>query len=175
MKQKIIKTTFTIGLILAGTITAFTTPYSSPMINQRAPEIHADTWLNTSPLSMKSLRGKVVLVEFWTFGCYNCVNVQPYIKQWHAKYSKSDLVIIAVHSPEFDHEKKLSNVRNYVSRNQIHYPIVTDNDFKIWRSYSNRYWPAVYLIDKKGTIRYFHAGEGRYNETERMIKRLLSE
>jgi len=132
-------------------------------------------WLNSGPLSMQQLRGRVVLVEFWTFGCRNCKNVEPYIKRWHKKYQDKGLVVIGVHTPEFAYERKLDNLRNYVGKNAIHYPVVVDNDAGIWHAYRNWAWPTVYLVGKRGKIRYKRIGEGGYRETERTIRRLLDE
>lgn len=140
-----------------------------------APEILNKTWLNSEPLRLADLKGKVVMVEFWTFGCYNCKNVEPYIKQWHRKYSDDGLVIIGVHTPEFDHEADIDNVKNYLKKNDIEHAIAIDNDFATWKSYRNRYWPARYLIDKQGIVRHIYIGEGEYRENERDIKALLEE
>ncbi len=142
---------------------------------QPAPEIANDTWINSEPLRLTQLRGKVVLVEFWTFGCYNCQNVEPYIKSWHDKFKDHGLVVIGVHSPEFGHERVVKNVRNYVREHSIQYAIAIDNDYRTWNSYQNHYWPAVYLIDKQGILRYTRIGEGGYDQTERRIRALLAE
>ena len=140
-----------------------------------APAVHGDAWINSAPLAAPQLRGKVVMVEFWTFGCWNCRNVEPYVKQWHADYADQGLLILAVHSPEFPREAKLDNVRQYVRDNGIRYAVPVDNDFVTWKRYGNRAWPALYLVDKAGHIRYTHVGEGAYAETERVIKQLLAE
>jgi len=140
-----------------------------------APEITAETWLNSEPLSMPELRGKVVLVEFWTYGCYNCKNVEPYLQRWHNRYADQGLVILAVHSPEFDYESKLDNVRRYIADNGIDYAVPVDNDFSTWRAFGNRAWPTFYLIDKRGEVVYSHIGEGAYEKTEATIRRLLAE
>ncbi len=140
-----------------------------------APEIVSPTWINSEPLKMEELRGKVVMVEFWTFGCWNCRNIEPYVKEWHKKYEKDGLVVIAVHSPEFDHEKEIDKVKNYVQENNISYAVPIDNEFRNWRKYRNRYWPTLYVIDKKGTIQYTRIGEGAYEQTEEAIQRLLAE
>jgi thiol-disulfide isomerase/thioredoxin len=139
-----------------------------------APEITAETWLNTKPLTMQALRGNVVLVEFWTYGCWNCKNVEPFIKQWHNKYESQGLVVLAVHSPEFRHERDIENVKRYISENDITYPVPIDNDFSAWQDFGNRAWPTVYLIDKGGRIVYSHIGEGAYSETEAKIAELVS-
>ena len=140
-----------------------------------APEISAETWLNGEPVSMRELRGKVVLVEFWTFGCYNCKNVEPYVRQWHERYADQGLVVLAVHSPEFEYESKLENVRRYIAENNIDYAVPVDNDFSTWRDFGNRAWPTFYLIDKQGEVAYSHIGEGAYKRTEATIRRLLAE
>ena len=140
-----------------------------------APEIISPTWINSKPLKMEELRGKVVMVEFWTFGCWNCRNIEPYVKTWHKKYEKDGLVVIAVHSPEFSHEKEIDQVKDYVKENNITYAVPIDNEFRNWRRYKNRYWPTLYVIDKKGTIQYTRIGEGAYEQTEKTIQRLLAE
>lgn len=145
------------------------------MLQTTAPSIASDSWLNSTPLTNKDLAGKVYLVEFWTFGCYNCVNVEPYVKQWHKQYKDKGFEVVAVHSPEFSHEKNIDNVKAYIKRKNITYPVALDNSFTIWNRYNNRYWPAMYLVDKKGLLRYYHFGEGNYSKTENMIKTLLAE
>lgn len=145
------------------------------LVTQPAADFQGVQWLNSSPLTLQQMKGKVVMVEFWTYGCYNCVNVEPYVKKWYEQYNKSGFVVVAVHSPEFSHEREIDNVRAYVQRKGIKYPVVIDNDFAIWRRYSNRYWPAMYLIDKQGQLRYRSIGEGRYAQTEKMIQNLLAE
>ena len=141
-----------------------------------APELTNDVWLNVdSPLRLADLRGKVVIVEMWTFGCINCQNVMPSLKEWHSKYKDQGLVIIGNHYPEFSFEEDLNNLRDAVERYDIEYAVAQDNDGATWRAYQNRYWPALFLIDKQGHIRYVHIGEGRYKETEENIKALLTE
>jgi len=141
-----------------------------------APELMNDTWLNVpAPLRLADLRGKVVIVEMWTFGCINCQNVMPSLKEWHTKYNDQGLVIIGNHYPEFSYEEDLSNLKEAIARYDIQYAVAQDNDGATWRAYKNHYWPALYLIDKQGHIRYVHIGEGRYKETEENIKALLAE
>ncbi len=140
-----------------------------------APDIAGKPWLNSEPLHLARLRDKVVLVEFWTLGCSNCRNVEPYVKQWHAQYAGRGLVVVGVHTPEFDYEKDLRRVEEYVRTHGIRYPVVIDNDYVIWNRYANRYWPAMYLIDKHGAICSVHIGEGGYAETEQKIRQLLAE
>jgi thiol-disulfide isomerase/thioredoxin len=144
-------------------------------VGAAAPEITTASWLNLEPKNIADLKGKVVLVEFWTFGCYNCQNVEPHVKQWHQKFSSQGLVIIGVHSPEFGHERVLTNVQEYIRSHEIRYAVAIDNDFVIWNRYRNRYWPSMYLIDKQGVIRYERFGEGGYRETEQQIQALLAE
>lgn len=144
-------------------------------VGRKAPELESPVWINSDPKSLNSLRGKVVLVEFWTFGCYNCRNVEPQIKKWHQEYAGQGFVVIGIHAPEFSYERDIDAVKRYVRENNIPYTVVLDNDFAIWNRYGNRYWPAIYLIDKQGIIRYIRAGEGGYTTTEAMIESLLAE
>ena len=135
-------------------------------------------WLNTPdgrPVSIQELRGKVVLVDFWTYSCINCLRTLPHLKAWDRAYRKAGLTIVGVHSPEFAFERVPDNVRSAVRRLGVRYPVALDNDFATWRAYSNDYWPSKYLIDKSGRIRYEHYGEGGYGETENVIRRLLGE
>src|SRR6478735_1267576 len=130
-------------------------------------------WINSKPLTLQRLRGKVVLVDFWTYSCINCLRTLPHLEAWNAAYRKDGLVILGVHTPEFAFEHVTSNVRAAVKRLGIKYPVVQDNRFKTWDNYSNQYWPAEYLIDKTGHVRHTHFGEGKYGETEHMIRDLL--
>ena len=141
-----------------------------------APELTNDTWLNVdSPLRLADLRGKVVIVEMWTFGCINCQHVMPSLKEWYSKYKDAGLVIIGNHFPEFSYEADLANLKDAIAREDIQYAVAQDNDGATWKAYKNHYWPALYLIDKQGHIRYVNIGEGRYSETEKNIKALLEE
>jgi thiol-disulfide isomerase/thioredoxin len=140
-----------------------------------APEFAPGIWINSEPLTMKSLRGRVVLLEFWTFGCYNCRNTLPFVKRWHELYGSKGLTIVGVHSPEFDEEKKLENVRSEVASLGIKYPVVTDNDYETWRAYQLEAWPTIFVLDKSGRVRWMHVGEGAYDETEKTIQKLLAE
>ena len=132
-------------------------------------------WLNSPQLSAESLRGKVVLVDFWTYDCINCQRTLPYVKDWAKKYEKDGLVVIGVHTPEYGYERIIDNVRDQVQKLGITYPVAIDNNYAIWRAFDNQYWPAHYLIDAKGQMRYSHFGEGRYEAQEQMIKQLLEE
>ena len=162
------------GLVLLSMVSAASAVTRDP-VGQPAAEITNKQWLNSEPLSLSNLKGKVVLVEFWTFGCYNCRNVEPYVKKWFDRYAAKGLVIIGVHSPEFEHEYNIENVKDYVRKQDIRYPIAIDNDFRTWNAYANRYWPAMYLIDKQGIVRYHKIGEGSYERTETMIQTLLAQ
>jgi thiol-disulfide isomerase/thioredoxin len=140
----------------------------------RAPSFTGiKAWINTRPLDMEKLKGKVVLVDFWTFSCINCLRTMPYMKKWHEKYSDRGLVIIGVASPEFEFEGEPKNVREAAEKLGIKYPIAVDSDMKTWQAYDNHYWPAKYLIDKDGFITYVHFGEGSYSETEMAIQKEL--
>src|SRR6185436_11210494 len=141
-----------------------------------APDIQGiSAWINTAPLTMQELRGKVVLVDFWTYSCINCLRTLPYLKSWDARYRSKGLVILGVHSPEFGFEHSVGNVRAAVKRLGIRYPVALDNDFGTWNAYQNQYWPADYLIDRQGHVRYYHFGEGGYDTTDARIRTLLAE
>jgi len=130
-------------------------------------------WLNSEPLTAHVLRGRVVLVDIWTYSCVNWLRTLPYLRAWADKYRDRGLVVVGVHSPEFGFEHDLDNVRRAVAELDVRYPVVLDNDFAIWQSLGNRFWPAVYLVDGDGTVRFHHFGEGNYEETERAIQELL--
>ncbi|MFL5919275.1 MAG: cytochrome c biogenesis protein DipZ [Gaiellaceae bacterium] len=141
-----------------------------------APEVQGiSAWINTQPLTLRDLRGKVVLIDFWTYSCINCLRTLPQLEAWDAKYRKDGLVIVGVHTPEFAFEHVASNVKGAVRRLGVRYPVVQDNDYDIWNGYSNQYWPAEYLIDRKGHVRHAHFGEGEYDQTEQTIRKLLGE
>ena len=130
-------------------------------------------WLNSKPLTQEDLKGKVVLIDFWTYSCINCIRTLPQITSWDKKYRKAGLVIIGVHAPEFDFEKRLDNVKMAIEKYGIKYPVVMDNDYKIWKAFNNHAWPAHYLIDRNGNVVYTHFGEGQYDVTENNIRVLL--
>lgn len=132
-------------------------------------------WLNSEPLTMAQLRGKVVLVDFWTYDCINCINTLPHVVRWHDKYKDKGLVVVGVHTPEYAFERKTDNVRAALKRFDIRYPVAQDNGYETWNAYGNRYWPAFYLVNKKGQVVYTHFGEGRYEQTEAKIQQLLAE
>jgi cytochrome c biogenesis protein CcdA/thiol-disulfide isomerase/thioredoxin len=140
------------------------------------PELSgAVAWINSPPLTRDALRGKVVVVDFWTYSCINCLRALPYVEGWAAKYKDAGLVVIGVHTPEFAFEKERSNVEQAVRDLKITYPVAVDSNYKIWQAFHNEYWPAHYFIDGKGRIRYHHFGEGEYDESERVIQALLKE
>jgi thiol-disulfide isomerase/thioredoxin len=142
-----------------------------------APELTGGgAWINSEPLTLAGLQqqGRVVLIDFWTYGCYNCANTLPYVKQWWGKYKDQGLVIVGVHTPEFASERVLENVQVAVKRQGIGWPVVQDNDMTIWRAYGNHYWPRFYLVNSQGQIIYDHIGEGAYEETERQIQVALA-
>ena len=156
--------------------TPMLTPVPTVADGPIAPElVGTQEWINSEALKIGDLRGQVVLIDFWTYTCVNCIRTLPFLKIWHSKYADDGLVIIGVHTPEFRFEHEIDNVRQAVSDYGIGWPVVQDNDFKTWNAFSNRYWPAKYLIDKDGVIRYQHFGEGAYDETEQMIRQLLTE
>ena len=141
-----------------------------------APELAGiDAWINTSPLTIASLRGKVVLVEFWTFGCINCQHVQPYVKAWYDRYAAAGLVVVGVHTPELSFERDLRNVRDAVAKADIRFPVAFDPAYATWNGYRNSYWPAFFFVDRSGRMRHMHVGEGDYDGSEQVIRELLSE
>ena len=149
--------------------------YKSSESAAAAPELAGDEWINSEPLKLGELRGRVVLIEFWTFGCYNCRNTLPFVKGWDDRYREKGLTVIGIHSPEFDEERNVENLRRAVSSLGIRYPIVTDNDYKTWTAYKVEAWPTVFLLDKQGRIRWMRVGEGDYDKTEQLIQQLLAE
>ncbi len=144
-------------------------------VGDAAPEIRPAAWINAAPGATAKLRGEVSLVEFWTFACWNCRNVEPHVRSWHERYATRGLHVIGVHSPELPQERVLANVEQYVKEHHIPYPVAVDDDFSIWSAFGNHAWPTWYLVDRTGTIRFRHVGEGGYEETEAAIERLLAE
>jgi thiol-disulfide isomerase/thioredoxin len=183
-------TRFLLAAILAG---AIATPIETSAVDKKMPQQTtpavvqlpiegefpslggATGWLNSSPLAAASLRGKVVLIDIWTYTCINWLRTLPYVRAWADKYRTQGLVVIGVHSPEFAFEKDVDNVRRAAKDMKVEYPIAIDSDHAIWRAFKNEYWPALYLIDAQGRIRYHQFGEGNYDQTERAIQQLLSE
>ncbi len=157
-------------------VTAAPQPTATPPSGPLAPEFTGiDHWINTEPLTMAALRGKVVLIDFWTYSCINCIRTLPYTTAWYDKYKNQGFVIIGVHTPEFEFEHETPNVEEAVKRFNILYPVAQDNEYATWNAYYNQYWPAEYLIDARGVIRHTHFGEGEYDQTELMIQQLLKE
>ena len=140
-----------------------------------APEISSGLWINSEPLTLKGLHGRVVLIEFWTFACYNCRNTLPSLKKWDAQYRDKGLTIVGVHTPELDFERDIDQLRREVAGLGINYPVVTDQDYSTWKAYGVEAWPTLFLLDKQGRVRWTHVGEGYYDETEEAIKKLLAE
>lgn len=145
------------------------TPYPAPKIQG------ISAWINSPPLTIQQLHGKVVLIDFWTYSCINCIRSLPYIKTWDEKYRNQGLVIIGIHSPEFPFEKEVKNVQQALNKYQIKYPVALDNDYITWHNYNNNFWPAHYLINRDGNVVYTHFGEGEYGKTENKIRELLGE
>ena len=156
--------------------TSISTPDAKAMKYQKAPELKGIAgYINTDNISIASLKGKVVIVDFWTYSCINCIRTIPYLNDWYAKYKDQGLVIVGVHTPEFGFEKIYDNVKMAVEKFGIKYPVVQDNDYQTWNAYRNSYWPRKYIIDADGYIRFDHIGEGGYEETEKVIQSLLEE
>jgi len=159
--------------LLAALLTAAMAPL--PVEGRFPPLGGATGWLNSQPLTAADLRGKVVLVDFWTYTCINWLRSLPYVRKWAEKYKEQGLVVIGVHTPEFRFEKDVDNVRRAAKEMKIDFPIAIDNDYAIWRAFDNHYWPALYVIDAQGRIRHHQFGEGEYERSERIIQQLLSE
>lgn len=166
-------TSATLGAdVLADTHDVF---ISAKSAGKAPPLVEGTSWINSEPLTLKALRGRVVLVDFWTFGCYNCRNTLPTLKHLDASYRERGLTIVGVQTPEFDSEKQVETVRRQVSSLGIKYPVVMDNDYVTWRAYGVEAWPTVVILDREGRIRYTHVGEGSYDVQEKVIKALLAE
>jgi thiol-disulfide isomerase/thioredoxin len=176
-------TAFALFVAAAGAIATFVSPgsmhgaaFASTPNNGMAPEFTGiDKWLNSDPLTMRQLRGKVVLVDFWTYTCINCIHTLPYVKGWYSKYKDQGLVVVGVHTPEYPFEHSTDNVKDAIKQYGIQYPVAQDNNYATWGAFNNEYWPAVYLIDKQGRVVYSHFGEGDYNQTEAKIRDLLAQ
>jgi thiol-disulfide isomerase/thioredoxin len=152
-----------------------TAPFEVAALQGGAPNfVGINNWFNSGPLSMSSLRGKVVLVDFWTYGCINCINTLPHVTQLYAKYRDRGLVVVGVHTPEFPFERSAANVQAALRRHGITYPVAQDNESLTWNAYGNQYWPAQYVVDQNGRIVFHHDGEGQYDQIERTIARLLN-
>src|SRR3981189_2607529 len=150
-------------------------PFTVAAAQDTAPNFAGiSNWFNSAPLNIADLRGKVVLVDFWTYGCVNCVNTLPHVTELYAKYRDRGLVVVGVHTPEFPFERSASNVQAALKRHGITYPVAQDNDSQTWNAFGNQYWPSQYLVDQSGKIVFQHDGEGRYEEMDRTIARLLN-
>jgi thiol-disulfide isomerase/thioredoxin len=157
------------------TARATATPFNVAATQATAPDfVGLGNWFNSAPLKLADLRGKVVLVNFWTYGCVNCVNTLPHVTRLYAKYRDRGLVVVGIHTPEFPFERSASNVQTALKRHGITYPVAQDNDSQTWNAYRNRYWPAQYIVDQNGKIVFQHDGEGQYEEIDRTVARLLN-
>jgi thiol-disulfide isomerase/thioredoxin len=164
-----------LGIIGCG-VPQMTRPANNLSIEDELPSLGSTTgWLNSQPLTAASLRGKVVLVQFWTYTCINWLRTLPYVRAWDKKYKDQGLVVIGVHTPEFEFEKNVDNVRRAAKYMRVDYPIAIDSDHAIWRAFKNEYWPALYFVDAKGRIRHHQFGEGEYDQSEKIIQQLLAE
>jgi len=161
--------------IIAFTAVAFAQHPEDAFLGQKAPELKGtDIWINTAPLTLASLHGKVVLVDFWAFDCPYCAEALPHVKEWHAKYAKDGLVVIGVHVPRIDDEKDVAKIRQAVVKKGIEYPVVVDNKYAIWSDYLCNVWPSHFVVDQNGVIQLSHSGTERYEDTEKMIQKLLA-
>jgi thiol-disulfide isomerase/thioredoxin len=142
-------------------------------VGPKAPALEAEGWLNTEPLSAVDLKDKVVVYDFWTYSCVNCVRTLPYLRSWYERYERDGLLIVGVHSPEFQFEKSDDNVTKAVQRLDVNWPVAFDDDLDIWNAFGTRYWPSKYIADRDGRVRYVHYGEGAYDETENVLRKLL--
>ena len=168
VRSKTLVAALTFGILA----TANTTGARSEV--RSAPEFVGITqWLNSASLDIKSLRGRVVLVDFWTYACINCIRTLPYVTRLYDTYRNKGFVVIGIHTPEFPFEKRAANVQSAIQRHGIRYPVAQDNDFATWNAWGNQFWPAQYIVDKSGKIVYSHAGEGQYEEMEKLVRKLL--
>jgi thiol-disulfide isomerase/thioredoxin len=169
--------TFIAVALLASLLAARGSALAAPERNTpAAPQITGiDKWINSPPLALPQLRGKVVLVDFWTYSCVNCINTLPYVKNWYKQYGNQGLEVIGVHTPEYPFERDAAHVSAAVKQLGIRYPVALDNQYATWNAFNNQYWPALYLFDKKGQIVYSHFGEGDYAKTEAKIRELLAQ
>jgi thiol-disulfide isomerase/thioredoxin len=152
-----------------------TAPFAVAAVQNTAPNfVGISNWFNSAPLNISDLHGKVVLVDFWTYGCINCVNTLPHVTELYAKYRDRGLVVVGIHTPEFAFERSASNVQAALKRHGITYPVAQDNDSRTWNAYRNEYWPAQYIVDQSGKIVYQHDGEGQYEQMDRTIAHLLN-
>ncbi|MBW4565616.1 MAG: thioredoxin family protein [Mojavia pulchra JT2-VF2] len=164
-----------LGIIGCTTQHATSAMTKLPIEGELPSLVGAIAWLNSKPLTVDGLRGKVVLINFWTYTCINWLRQLPYVRAWAEKYKDQGLVVIGIHTPEFEFEKNIDNVRRASTEMKIDYPIAVDNDYAVWRAFGNRYWPALYFVDTQGRIRHHQFGEGEYEQSEKVIQQLLSE
>lgn len=185
MKKRFLAATasvFALGLIGAASLGIggeaardTTAPFAVAAVQGAAPDFTGiGKWFNSAPLKVADLRGKVVLVNFWTYGCVNCINALPHVVALNEKYKDRGLVVVGVHTPEFPFERSAANVQAALKRHGITYPVAQDNDSKTWNAWRNQYWPAQYIIDQSGRIVFQHAGEGQYEQIDRTVARLLN-
>jgi len=173
-----LKTTLGIALVLVAALAAlggrlFAGSSQLDSLGPMPPLSGAVQWLNSPPLDREALKGKVVLVDFWTYDCINCRRSLPYVNGWAKRYADQGLVVIGVHTPEYDYENDIDNVREQVAKLGIEYPVAIDNRYAIWNAFSNQFWPAHYFVDKQGQVRFVHFGEGAYEQQEKVIQQLL--
>lgn len=148
---------------------------AAPAVQAPAPEFTGiERWFNSAPLTMQGLKGRVVLVEFWTYSCINCIHVLPHVNQWHRKYRDQGLVVVGVHTPEYDEEHDAGRLQAAMKRYGVEYAVAQDNDYRTWNAWGNRFWPALYLVDRDGRVIYRHFGEGDYDVTEQRIREALA-
>jgi len=163
-----------IALLVTATVAGAQHP-DDVFVGQKAPELKGgDTWINTAPLKLEQLRGKVVLIDFWAWDCPFCAEAMPHIKELYDKYAKDGLVIIGVHTPRIEYEKDVSKVKEAVAKKGIKYPVVVDNKYQIWSDYLCNTWPSHFVLDQNGVIQFSHSGTGRYEDTEAVVRKLLS-
>lgn len=165
----------TLVLFLMTAAAAWAQHTDDSFVGQKAPELkNGDAWINSAPLKLESLRGKVVLIDFWAFDCPFCAEAMPHVKELYDKYSKDGLVIIGVHVPRIDYEKELPKIKDAVTKKDIKYPVVVDNKYQIWSDYLCNTWPSHFVVDQNGVIQLSHSGTGRYEDTEKVIQKLLA-
>jgi thiol-disulfide isomerase/thioredoxin len=167
--------TFILALFLATSTAAFAQHPEDAFVGQKAPELKGgDAWINSKPLTLEQLRGKVVFIDFWAFDCPFCAEAMPHVNAMYEKYGKDGLVVIGVHVPRIDYEKELPKIREAVTKKGIKYPVVIDNSYQIWSDYLCNTWPSHFIVDQTGVIQLSHSGTGRYEDTEKVIQKLLA-